>query len=157
MSQPINDVHYKEGVFVGYRWYESKKIAPLYAFGHGLSYTSFAYEDLKLSEPVLAQGARLSVEFLVKNTGQVAGAEVAQLYVGAVSPSVPRPVKELKGFSKITLAPGQSQVVRIRLTGAGLRVLGCDDARLARRARRVPDLRGRRLRQDRARRKGTLR
>ena len=116
MSQPINDVHYKEGVFVGYRWYESKKIAPLYAFGHGLSYTTFAYENLKLSEPVLAQGARLSVEFLVKNTGKVAGAEVAQLYVGAVSPSVPRPVKELKGFSKITLAPGESQVVRIRLT-----------------------------------------
>jgi beta-glucosidase len=117
MSQPINDVHYKEGVFVGYRWYESKQIAPLYAFGHGLSYTSFAYEKLKLSDPVLARGARLSVEFVVRNVGKLAGAEVAQLYVGAVSPSLPRPVKELKGFSKITLAPGQSQVVRIRLTG----------------------------------------
>ncbi len=116
MSQPINDLHYKEGVFVGYRWYEAKKIAPLYAFGHGLSYTTFAYEGLKLSDPVLSAGSRLSIEFQVKNTGTVAGEEVAQLYVGAVSPSLPRPIKELKGYSKIALLPGQSQVVRIRLT-----------------------------------------
>ncbi len=116
MSQPINDVHYKEGVFVGYRWYESKKIAPLYAFGHGLSYTSFSYGDLQLSSPTLAPDARLTVEFAVTNTGKVAGAEVAELYVGAVSPSLPRPTKELKGFSKVTLAPGARQVVRLRLT-----------------------------------------
>jgi beta-glucosidase len=120
MSQPVNDVHYKEGVFVGYRWYESKKIAPLYAFGHGLSYTSFAYQGLELGAPELAPGARLTVEFKLTNTGKVAGAEVAQLYVAAVAPSVPRPLKELKGFSKVTLAPGESQVVRIRLTSQDL-------------------------------------
>jgi beta-glucosidase len=115
MSQPINDVHYKEGVFVGYRWYESKKIEPLYAFGHGLSYTTFEYKDLRLSAPELSEEGRLSVEFTVTNTGKVAGAETAQLYVGAAAPSLPRPLKELKGFSKVTLSPGESRVVRIRL------------------------------------------
>jgi beta-glucosidase len=116
MSQPIVDVHYKEGVFVGYRWYEARKIEPLYAFGHGLSYTSFEYKNLALSSAELSDEGRLSVEFTVTNTGKLAGAEVAQLYLGAVSPSVPRPVKELKGFSKLTLKPGESRVVRIRLT-----------------------------------------
>ena len=116
MSQPIHDVHYEEGVFVGYRWYEAKKIAPMYAFGYGLSYTTFAYKELKLSSPELADESRLSVEFTLTNTGQVAGAEVAQLYVAPVASSMPRPGKELKGFAKVTLAPGESQVVRIRLT-----------------------------------------
>ncbi len=116
MSQPIHDVVYKEGVFVGYRWYESRKIEPLYAFGHGLSYTTFAYKDLRLSPAELAADGRLTVEFTITNTGRVAGAEVAQLYAGAVAPSLPRPAKELKGFSKVTLAPGESRTVRIRLT-----------------------------------------
>jgi beta-glucosidase len=118
MSQPILDVQYKEGVFVGYRWYESKKIEPLYAFGHGLSYTTFAYKDLRLSTKELSQEDRLTVEFTVTNTGKVGGAETAQLYVGAVAPSLPRPIKELKGFSKVVLQPGESRVVRLRLAFA---------------------------------------
>jgi beta-glucosidase len=116
MSQPIVDVRYEEGVFVGYRWYEARKIEPLYAFGHGLSYTTFEYKGLTLSAAELSAEDRLSVEFTVTNTGRQAGAEVAQLYLGAVSPSVPRPAKELKGFSKVVLKPGESRVVRIRLT-----------------------------------------
>ncbi len=116
MSQPIRDVVYKEGVFVGYRWYEAKQIKPLFAFGHGLSYTTFAYSDIKVSPAEIRSGARVSVEFTVTNTGPVAGTEVAQLYVRDVEASVPRPPKELKGFSRVTLAPGESRTVRIRLT-----------------------------------------
>jgi len=115
MSHPITNVVYKEGVFVGYRWYESKQIKPLYAFGHGLSYTTFQYSDLKVSSPELEKDGRVTVEFMVKNAGPVDGAEVAQLYVGAEKPSLPRPAKELKGFTKITLKPGESKVARIRL------------------------------------------
>jgi beta-glucosidase len=116
MSQPIHDIRYQEGVFVGYRWYESKNIEPMYAFGHGLSYTSFQYSALKLSSAELPKEGRLTVEFTVANTGKVAGAEVAQIYARPVAASVPRPIKELKGFAKVTLAPGESQVVRVRLT-----------------------------------------
>lgn len=116
MSHPINRIEYKEGVFVGYRWYEAKKIQPLYAFGHGLSYSKFEYSNLKLSPNKLRPEERVTVEFKVTNTGSVAGTEVAQLYVRDVQASVPRPEKELKGFSRVTLAPGESKVVRIRVT-----------------------------------------
>ena len=116
MSQKINRIEYKEGVFVGYRWYESKKIAPLYAFGQGLSYTTFEYKDLKITPAVMPLDSRVSVEFTVTNTGKVAGAEITQLYLRDSHSAVARPEKELKGFTKITLPPGQSQVVRLRLT-----------------------------------------
>ena len=116
MSHPINSIRYQEGVFVGYRWYETKKISPLYAFGHGLSYTTFAYRDLKITPAALAKDNRISVEFTVTNTGRFAGAETAQIYIRDPSSTLPRPVKELKGFSKVLLQPGESQVVRIRLT-----------------------------------------
>ncbi len=112
----MNDITYKEGVFVGYRWYESKKIEPLYHFGHGLSYTSFEYGKITLSTTKLKKGDRLVVEFTVKNTGKFAGAETAQLYLQDVKSSVPRPIKELKGFSKVSLEPGASKVVKIVLT-----------------------------------------
>ncbi|MFT3829644.1 MAG: glycoside hydrolase family 3 C-terminal domain-containing protein [Opitutaceae bacterium] len=115
MSQPIRAVEYKEGVFVGYRWYEAKRIAPLFAFGHGLSYTTFGYSDIKVSPAEFQAGERVTVEFAVTNTGTVAGTEVAQLYVRDVEASVPRPVKELKGFARIELAPGERRVVRLRL------------------------------------------
>lgn len=116
MKDVMNDITYKEGVFVGYRWYESKKIEPLYHFGHGLSYTNFEYGKISLSALKLKKGDQLVVQFTVKNTGKVAGAEIAQLYIQAVKSSVPRPVKELKGFSKVTLKPGEAKVVKIVLT-----------------------------------------
>ena len=118
MTQPINPVVYAEGVFVGYRWYEAKQIAPLYAFGHGLSYTAFAYQDLALTPTVGSVAAGVSIAFTVTNTGAVAGAEVAQVYVGDVACSVPRPVKELKAFVKLTLQPGESRAVRLELPPA---------------------------------------
>jgi beta-glucosidase len=116
MSHRITDVVYKESIFVGYRWYEHKEIAPLYAFGHGLSYTTFAYSDLRLSPATIPLDGRVSVEFVVTNTGKTAGTEVAQIYLRDTQAPVPRPEKELKGFSKLTLQPGESKVVRARFT-----------------------------------------
>jgi beta-glucosidase len=116
MSHPVTDVVYREGVFVGYRWYEHKKIAPLYAFGHGLSYTTFAYSDLRITPAAMPLDGRVSVEFTVTNTGKVAGSEVAQIYLRDPEAPVPRPEKELKGFNRVALAPGESKVVRVRFT-----------------------------------------
>jgi beta-glucosidase len=115
MSHPINNINYKEGIFVGYRWYESKEIAPLYHFGYGLSYTTFEYSNIKVSRQTLKAGEQLTVEFDVKNTGKVAGAEVTQLYVQDIQSSVPRPLKELKGFNKIYLNAGEIKSVKIVL------------------------------------------
>jgi beta-glucosidase len=116
MAHPVYNVDYKEGVFIGYRWYEAKKIAPLYAFGHGLSYTTFAYKNLTVTPGVLAPDGRISIEFDVTNTGKVAGTETAQVYVHDPKSAVPRPEKELKGFGKVTLQPGETKNIRVRLT-----------------------------------------
>ena len=114
-AHPVYDVVYKEGVFTGYRWYEKKKITPLYAFGHGLSYTRFEYSDLQVSEEKFTQDDIVTVSFVVKNVGKAAGMETAQLYVQDVESSAPRPVKELKAFQKIELKPGESKTVTLKL------------------------------------------
>ena len=110
---------YSEGVFVGYRHYDEKNIAPLFAFGHGLSYTTFAYRGLKVSpETATFSGPRqpkVSVELEISNTGKIAGAEVAQLYVGMPSTAVPQPPKQLKAFQKVFIVPGKSAHVRFQL------------------------------------------
>ena len=98
---------------VGYRWFDAKKIEPLFPFGHGLSYTSFRYSGLRLVEG--GQAPALAVEFEVTNTGAREGAEVAQVYVGDEESSLPRPPKELKGFRKVFLRAGESQTVRVTL------------------------------------------
>ncbi len=115
MKYPVNDINYSEGVFVGYRWYEAKHIEPLYNFGHGLSYSSFEFGDLKTSGLNLKKGDGFSLEFTVKNSGKISGAETAQLYISDIEASVQRPVKELKWFSKIFLDPGESKKVKISL------------------------------------------
>jgi beta-glucosidase len=109
-------VNYSEEVFVGYRWYEHKKIEPLYPFGHGLSYTSFEYSALTVSKEQFGESDTVTVSFNVKNIGNLKGAEIAQLYVENVQCSVPRPVKELKGFKKLELTPGESAGVVLQLT-----------------------------------------
>jgi beta-glucosidase len=114
MNFPIFDINYKEGIFVGYRWYESKKIEPLYNFGFGLSYTKFKYSNLKVPK-FFRKGDKLKVKFSIKNTGKVAGAEVAQLYIQDIESSLPRPVKELKGFKKIFIKPGETKIVKLTL------------------------------------------
>ena len=102
-----DDVVYAEGVFVGYRYYQKKNMKVNFPFGYGLSYTDFSYDDIKLD------GNKVSVK--VTNAGAVAGKEAVQLYVGADTPSIPRPVKELKGFKKIYLEPGESKTVEFEL------------------------------------------
>jgi beta-glucosidase len=112
-----NRVEYKEGVFVGYRGYEKAGTKPLFPFGHGLSYTTFRYSDLKVMPMTGAPegGALYEVSFEIKNTGEREGAEVAQIYVSDTHAGVPRPPKELKGFAKVTLKPGESRRVAVRL------------------------------------------
>ncbi|MFW6366416.1 MAG: fibronectin type III-like domain-contianing protein [Spirochaetota bacterium] len=105
------DVTYDEGVLVGYRWYDTRKIEPLFPFWYGLSYTQFEYSSLSLT-PLSGDGERLcTVSVDVTNTGDREGAEVVQLYIRDVECTVVRPEKELKGFEKITLAPGDKRTV----------------------------------------------
>jgi len=106
---------YTEGLLVGYRWFDTKGIEPLFPFGHGLSYTSFAYSDLRLVAGTDSKGPVVTVEFKLTNTGSRAGAEVAQVYVHQAKPSLQRPLRELKGFRKVALKPGERQAVSIPL------------------------------------------
>jgi beta-glucosidase len=111
-----NDEHrYAEGLLVGYRWYETRDIAPRFPFGHGLSYTSFELGSPVLSATSLAPGDELVVDVPVTNTGERPGSEVVQCYVAPVEPRVFRPFKELKAFAKLTLDPGHSDTVRLVL------------------------------------------
>ena len=103
-------VEYKEGLYVGYRWADKYDVEPLFAFGHGLSYTDFAYGDAKAKASVKA-GSDIKVSIDVTNTGKVAGKEVVQLYIGDEEAYLDRPVKELKGFKKVHLEPGETKTV----------------------------------------------
>jgi beta-glucosidase len=106
---------YSEGVFVGYRWFDTKNIEPLFAFGHGLSYTTFKYSNLKLVRGADANNLSATVEFEITNTGKRAGAEIAQVYVQDIQSRVARPLKELKGFQKVQLQPGETKTVSVSL------------------------------------------
>jgi beta-glucosidase len=106
-------VLYKEGIFVGYRGYEHNHTKPLFPFGYGLSYTTFKYANLVVSPD--SGSALYTVSFDVTNTGSRAGADVAQVYVAASDPKVPRPPKELKGFARVNLAPGETKHVTVSL------------------------------------------
>jgi beta-glucosidase len=106
-------VHYKEGIFVGYRGYEKNKTMPLFPFGFGLSYTSFKFSDLKVTRG--SGRATAIVTFDVTNTGQREGREVAQLYVTENAPKIERPEHELKGFEGVTLEPGETKHLSINL------------------------------------------
>jgi beta-glucosidase len=108
------EVHYGEGIFVGYRYYDMKDVEPLFPFGFGLSYTTFEYEGLKApAEAKMGEAVRVAVT--VKNTGSCAGKEVVQLYLGDREASLPRPVKELKSFRKVWLDRGTSQRIEFTL------------------------------------------
>jgi beta-glucosidase len=129
-----NRVEYKEGVFVGYRGYERLGTRPLFPFGHGLSYTTFKYDNLKITPaPGTAtdatDGPHYEVSFDVKNTGTREGADVAQVYVGETHPRVSRPAKELKGFAKVSLRPGESRRVTVRLDGRAFSYYDADAKR----------------------------
>jgi beta-glucosidase len=113
---------YGEGIFVGYRWFDEKKIEPQFPFGFGLSYTTFELSGVRVREPELGAGGKPSlsdggavVDVEVTNTGPRAGTEVVQVYVEQVEKSVPRPVRELKGFDRVTLEKGQRRTATMML------------------------------------------
>lgn len=108
-------VLYGEDIFVGYRYYDAKKVPVRWAFGHGLSYTEFSYSNMKLSSAEMKDGDILKVSIDVENTGKRAGSEVVQLYVSDKDSTVPRAVKELKGFAKVFLNPGEKKTVTMEL------------------------------------------
>ena len=108
-------VNYREGVFVGYRYYDAKEMEVAFPFGHGLSYTSFKYSDLKLDRTEMTDQDTLTVSVDVTNTGGRAGKEVVQLYVSDLTGAVRRPVKELKGYEKVSLEPGETKTVTMTL------------------------------------------
>lgn len=107
----IFDEKYNESIFVGYRWTDKQKIRPLFPFGHGLSYTTFAYGKATVNKKVMKIDEQIAITVPITNTGKRIGSEIVQLYISDLKSSLPRPVKELKGFSKIQLAPGETQKV----------------------------------------------
>lgn len=107
---------YKEGIYVGYRWADKMQTEPLFAFGHGLSYTDFTYSEASCPRKSVRSGADLAVSVDVTNSGKVTGKEVVQLYIGDDESSVDRPVKELKGFRKVALEPGETKTVTFTVT-----------------------------------------
>ncbi|WP_276869566.1 glycoside hydrolase family 3 C-terminal domain-containing protein [Bacteroides heparinolyticus] len=127
-SESVIDIRYNEGIFVGYRWADKqKKVKPLFPFGHGLSYTTFEYGKPTVDSKVMTAGGTLTVKVTVSNTGAREGQEVVQLYISDKKSSLPRPVKELKGFQKIKLAPGEVREVSFVIDREALSLF--DDAR----------------------------
>lgn len=111
----LYDVEYKEDVLVGYRWFDTKNIEPLFPFGFGLSYTEFTLEEAQLSSTEMTENETLKISVKVTNTGDQAGATVAQIYVGEKNPTLTRPLKELKAFKKVMLQAGESKVIDLNL------------------------------------------
>jgi beta-glucosidase len=108
-------VRYAEGLLIGYRYFDTKNVEPLIPFGHGLSYTQFKYSDLKIDGSLSAADPRVTVTLDVENVGARAGKEVVQLYIHDAESSLMRPAKELKGFNKVALAPGEKTSVSFLL------------------------------------------
>ena len=114
------EVTYNEGIFVGYRWTDKEKITPLFPFGHGLSYTSFEYGKVSVDKKEMDQNDKITFTISVKNTGNRDGAEIVQLYIRDLKSSLPRPVKELKGFEKIFLKAGEEKTVSFSIDKSAL-------------------------------------
>ena len=110
-----NRVVYKEGIFVGYRGYEHNHVKPLFPFGYGLSYTTFAFSNLKVDPVSSGVNPQVTVSFDLKNTGERAGAQVAQVYVSDDHSRAPQPERELKGFDRVQLATGETKHVSVNL------------------------------------------
>lgn len=110
---PGDSIHvkYNESIFVGYRWADKQKAKPLFSFGHGLSYTTFDYGKVTADKKTISKDEPITFIMTVKNTGQREGAEVVQLYISDKKSSLPRPIKELKGFQKVYLKPGEEKEV----------------------------------------------
>ncbi len=114
------NLEYKEGIFVGYRHFDKESIEPLFCFGHGLSYTTFKYGNLKVSTKKSGDDIKINISFNIKNTGKVDGDEVVQIYLSDIVSSLERPVKELKAFKKIKLSSGEKKEIKIELDKTAL-------------------------------------
>lgn len=119
-DKKIIDEEYKEGIYVGYRGVDQYKTRPLFAFGHGLSYTSFKISNLRADRSAMTRDGKITLTVNVKNTGNRRGQEVVQLYISDLKSSLPRPLKELKGFAKVDLAPGESRDVTLTIDNSAL-------------------------------------
>lgn len=119
-SDKVIDEEYKEGIYVGYRWTDKHNIKPTFAFGHGLSYTTFSISNLRLSSKEMTRDGKLTFTVTVKNTGTRRSAETVQLYIKDIKSTIDRPVKELKGFKKIWLDAGEQQDVDITIDNSAL-------------------------------------
>lgn len=126
-DKDIWDERYNEGIFVGYRWHDTKKIAPLFAFGHGLSYTTFDFGKVSADRKNISGNDKITFTVPVTNTGDVAGAEVVQLYISDPKCTVERPSKELKGFAKVFLQPGETKNVTLEISKDDLSYFNADN------------------------------
>jgi len=113
-------VNYAEGIYVGYRHFDKAQIAPLFPFGYGLSFTTFRYSDLTLSQPTLTPNGSLTATAKITDTGSRAGAEVVELYIHDPAPKIDKPLRELKGFQRVDLLPGETKTVTFNLTPQAL-------------------------------------
>ena len=109
------NVRYQEGIFVGYRYYDAKEMPVAFPFGYGLSYTTFAYDHLRMDKSDITNSDMVKVSVDVTNTGDVEGKEIVQLYVGDLTDAARRPVRELKGYEKVSLLPGETKTVNFTL------------------------------------------
>lgn len=119
-------VHYKESIFVGYRWQEKENIEPLFCFGHGLSYTTFKYGKVSADKKEMTPDGKITFSVDVTNSGKREGAEIVQLYISDVKSSLPRPVKELKSFKKVSLQPGETKSVTFTIDKSALSFFDAD-------------------------------
>ncbi|MBD3352355.1 MAG: glycosyl hydrolase [Candidatus Lokiarchaeota archaeon] len=117
---PIKEVVYEEGIFIGYRYYDSKNVNPRFCFGYGLSYTDFEYSNLIVSATELHERGKLNISCMIKNTGEMDGAEIIQLYISDKNAGIKRPKKELKGFKKVFLKAGEEKKVEFELTSGDI-------------------------------------
>ena len=120
------EAHYSEGIFVGYRWAQKKDIKPLFAFGHGLSYTTLSYSEAEISRTTMSENGKVTVSVNVTNTGDREGKEIVQLYIGDDECSVERPVMELKAFRKVSIKPGETVRVSFPVNADMLKFYGTD-------------------------------
>lgn len=123
ISYPGDSVRqeYREDILVGYRWYDTRKVKTLFPFGYGMSYTTFEYDKPSVSSKTMSVNDSIEITLKVRNTGSVPGKEVVQLYIGDEKCSLPRPLKELKGFRKVSLNPGEEKEVKFIITSEALR------------------------------------
>ncbi len=120
LQRAENKTPYSEGIFVGYRGYDEKQVEPQFCFGHGLSYTEFRYGKVTVTPRRVAPDGSITVNLPVENIGSRAGDEVVELYTHQVKASVPRPRKELRGFARVSLEPGEKKAVAVNLSATQL-------------------------------------